>query len=46
VNRVALSLSFKEIFKRFFYLAVKLAVMAKNSKGYFRFTEISVTDKD
>jgi hypothetical protein len=34
------------MFKGFFYLIVKLAVITKNIKGYFRSTGISVTKKD
>jgi hypothetical protein len=30
------------MFKRFFHLAVKLTVIFKNIKGYFRSAEISV----
>jgi hypothetical protein len=42
----ALSQSFKGIFKRFFYLAVKLAVISKNSRGYFRSAGINITKED
>jgi hypothetical protein len=34
------------MFKGFFYLVIKLAVTAKNVKGYFRSAGISVTKED
>jgi hypothetical protein len=42
----ALSSSFKGIFKGFFHLAVKLAVTTEDTRGYFQFTGISVTEED
>jgi transposase len=42
----ALSQSFKEMFEGFFHLAVKLAVISKDAKGYFRSAGISVTEED
>jgi hypothetical protein len=42
----ALSLCFKRMFKGFFHLVIKLAITPKNARGYFRFTEISVTKED
>jgi hypothetical protein len=40
-----LSSSFQRMFKGFFYLIIKLAVITENAKGYFRFNKISVTKK-
>jgi hypothetical protein len=42
----ALSSSFKGMFEGFFYLIIKLAVTAEDTKGYFRSTKISVTEED
>jgi hypothetical protein len=42
----ALSSSFQGMFKGFFYLVIKLAVITEDARGYFRSTGISVTEKD
>jgi hypothetical protein len=42
----ALSQNFEGMFKGFFHLAVKLAVISKDAREYFRSAEISVTEED
>jgi hypothetical protein len=42
----ALSLCFKRMFERFFHLIIKLAITSEDTRGYFRFTKISVIKED